>query len=112
MRSGFKSGDPASIFRVLGGSWVVVSRVLSRVTIIIAHVGGLITPLIATHEPPSTDAFGKHGIPASDFTACCYWLQPWGKEAMQRRKRSHPSFRLHIRNNRPGASLKLIVNQS
>ena len=30
---------------VLGGSWVVLSRVLVR---------GLVTPLITTHEPPST----------------------------------------------------------
>ena len=42
--------DPA----VLGGSWVVISRVISRVTILITHIRGLITPLITTHEPPST----------------------------------------------------------
>ena len=40
---------------VLGGSWVVISGVISRVTIVITHIGGLITPLITTHEPPSTD---------------------------------------------------------
>ena len=38
---------------LLGGSWVVISRVISRVTIIITHTRGLITPLITTHEPPS-----------------------------------------------------------
>ena len=42
---------------VLGGSWVVISKVISRViskvTILLAHNRGLITPLITTHEPPS-----------------------------------------------------------
>ena len=38
---------------LLGGSWVVISGVISRVTTIITHVRGLITLLIATHEPPS-----------------------------------------------------------
>ena len=38
---------------MLGGSWVVISRVISRITIRITHIGGLITPLITTHEPPS-----------------------------------------------------------
>ena len=38
---------------ILGGSWVVVSRVISRVTILITHIRGLITPLITTPEPPS-----------------------------------------------------------
>ena len=36
---------------VLGCSWVVVSGVISRVTIIITRVKGLITPLMTTHEP-------------------------------------------------------------
>ena len=35
---------------LLGGSWVVISRVISRVPIVIAYV---ITPLITTQEPPS-----------------------------------------------------------
>ena len=39
--------------QVLGGSWVVISRVISRVTIVISPIRGLIAPLIATHEPPS-----------------------------------------------------------
>ena len=33
---------------LLGGSWVVISRVISRVTILITHNRGLITPLITT----------------------------------------------------------------
>ena len=38
---------------LLGGSWVVISRVISRVAILITHIRGLLTPLITTHEPPS-----------------------------------------------------------
>ena len=38
---------------VLGGSWVVISRVTSRTTIVITHTRGLITPVITAHEPPS-----------------------------------------------------------
>ena len=40
--------------RVLGGSWVVIHGVIIRVTIHIAHIRGLITPLITTHEPRSS----------------------------------------------------------
>ena len=39
---------------LLGGSWVVISGVISKVTIVIIHIRGLITPLVTTHEPPST----------------------------------------------------------
>ena len=39
--------------RLLGGSWVVISGVIGRVTIIITHIRELITPFITTHEPPS-----------------------------------------------------------
>ena len=39
----------------LRGSWVVISRVIGRVTILITQIRGLITPLITTHEPPSSD---------------------------------------------------------
>ena len=35
---------------VRGGSWLLISRVISR---LITHIRGLITPLIATPEPPS-----------------------------------------------------------
>ena len=38
---------------VLGGSWVVISGVISMVTLILTHFRGLITPFITTHEPPS-----------------------------------------------------------
>ena len=39
---------------LLGGSWVVISRLIGKVTRIILHIRGLITPLITTHEPPSS----------------------------------------------------------
>ena len=37
---------------ILGGSWGGISTVLYRVTILITHIKGLMTPLITTHEPP------------------------------------------------------------
>ena len=44
------------LFRVkglLGGSWVVISGLISRATIVLTYVRGRISPLITTHEPPS-----------------------------------------------------------
>ena len=38
---------------LLGGSWLLISRAISRITAVITHIKGLITPLITTHEPPS-----------------------------------------------------------
>ena len=38
---------------LIGGSWVVISRAISRITRPITHIRGLITPLITTPEPPS-----------------------------------------------------------
>ena len=37
----------------VGGSWVVTSRIVSRLTMVITYIKGLITPLITTHEPPN-----------------------------------------------------------
>ena len=48
-----REGRKVSFNGILGGSWVVISGVMSRVTIVITHVRGLITQLITTHEPPS-----------------------------------------------------------
>ena len=42
---------------MLGGSWVVTSGVIFKVTIVVTHIRGLITPLITTHEPPSAICF-------------------------------------------------------
>ena len=38
----------------LAGSWVVISGLISRVSIVITHIRGLIAPLNTTHGPPST----------------------------------------------------------
>ena len=35
---------------------VVISGVMSKVTLIITHIGGRITPLLTTHEPPGTNS--------------------------------------------------------
>ena len=44
-------GAEATILRsLLGGSWVVISRGISRVTILIAHIRGFVTPLISTQN--------------------------------------------------------------
>ena len=49
-----KTQCSAQLAPILGGSWVVISGLISRVTRGITHITGLITPLITTHEPPST----------------------------------------------------------
>ena len=49
--------DWALIIR-LGGSWVVITGVISRVTIVMTQIGGLVTPLITTHELPRTKVLG------------------------------------------------------
>ena len=36
---------------ILGGSWVAISRVISRITMLTTHFRGLITLLITAHEP-------------------------------------------------------------
>ena len=41
------------VLRLLGGSGVVISRVISRVTILITQISGHITLLITTPEPQS-----------------------------------------------------------
>ena len=39
---------------LLGGSCVVISRVISRISIVIIHTTGFLTALRSTHAPPST----------------------------------------------------------
>ena len=42
-------GSELSSLRVLlGGSWVVISRVISRIAMVITYIRGLITPLRTT----------------------------------------------------------------
>ena len=47
---------------LLGGPCVVTNVVISRVTIPITFVKGLITPLITTHEPSSRCRFRPHPL--------------------------------------------------
>ena len=44
---------------LLGGSWVVISRVISPLSWVISIVTLIISPFITTHEPPSI--FGGRG---------------------------------------------------
>ena len=51
----FRPAASAVGLTVLGGSWLdinVISRAISKVTILVTHIQGLLTPLITTHEPP------------------------------------------------------------
>ena len=41
---------------LLGGSWVIRSSVISRITMVITYIRGLITPLATTHEPPRSNS--------------------------------------------------------
>ena len=60
---------------ILGGSWVVISRVINRVTILITLLRGLITPLITTHEPPSRDsALGFRSWGSAAEVAFVWWV--------------------------------------
>ena len=52
--SSFQGLFRATLLRTLGGSWVVLSRVTSPLIGLITIVTLLITPLITTHEPPSS----------------------------------------------------------
>ena len=51
MHSVRKPGEGGS--NLLGGSWVVISGVISPLIWVIIIATPLITPLITTHEPPS-----------------------------------------------------------
>ena len=51
--------EPSKPESFLGGSWVVLSGVISRVSILTTHNRVLITQLITTHEPPSGCYSGK-----------------------------------------------------
>ena len=45
------SGSRKTLKPLLGGPWVVMSGVISRETIVITHIRGLMTPLITTLKP-------------------------------------------------------------
>ena len=65
---------------VLGGSWVVISGAISKVTIVIIHIRGLITPFITPHEPPSSPYRPPLKGPFQAMPAtmgCSSWAAPW-----------------------------------
>ena len=55
-----------SLTSVLGGSWVVISGIISRLTLIITHLRGLIAKITTTHEP-SSRFVGHEGFAVWDF---------------------------------------------
>ena len=70
----------AGLHSLLAGSWVVINRV----TILITHIRGLITPLITTPEPPSRSCVILHHLcrRLSDvgfwLAACSIWSSGYG----------------------------------
>ena len=69
---------PLNARTLLRGSWVVTSGGISRVTIIITHISGLITPLITTHEPSST-ATSRIGCSSAVLPQVCFTNQDEAK---------------------------------
>ena len=64
---------------LLGGSWGVISRVesiLSMVTIVLPHISGLITPFITPHEPPSTGRARRAWRSSFPVARCVCALNP------------------------------------
>ena len=55
---------------LLGGSWVVLSGVVIRVTIAITHIKGFISLLITTHEPRGRE---DYSAPESWFIGFGVW---------------------------------------
>ena len=70
------------IYSILGGSWVVIHGAISRVTILLTHIRGLITPLITTREPPSINYIymgnAKDLYIISPIIDCYCVLGKWG----------------------------------
>ena len=65
---------------LLGGSWVVISGVMSPLIWVITIVTRLITPLIPTHEPPSSRGRGREGLRGSFHgTVLLQRLGTWAK---------------------------------
>ena len=48
-----------------------MTRVISRVTMVITYIRGLITPLITTHEPPSTQGSLESAQLTQDMLKTC-----------------------------------------
>ena len=71
--------------RVLGGSWVVLSRVITRVTILITLIRGLITPLLTTPEPPSRQTWAElRSSPLRNPQSCLKFLRPRSPKVTQK----------------------------
>ena len=64
---------------LLGGSWVVISGVISMVTIPITHIRGHITLLITTHEPPSRLGLGGFGVAGLANGLQAHWYEKYLK---------------------------------
>ena len=62
---------------ILGGSRVIISGVISRVTVVITHTGGLIAPLRTTHEPPSRHFRGVLGFGAFELRSTQLRVLGW-----------------------------------
>ena len=64
---------------LLGGSWAVTCGAIGRVTVLITHIRGLMTPLIIAHEPPSR-LFSVTMLYLSGFSIlwcfCLYTVNP------------------------------------
>ena len=58
------------VWRLLGGSWVVISRVISPSKWVIVAPTRLIPPFITTHEPPSRVSSRRSFLPARQSDGC------------------------------------------
>ena len=58
------AGSPEFLEAVLGGSWVVISGVISPLIWVISIVTLLIPPLITTHESPSSPLLHVIALPS------------------------------------------------
>ena len=67
---------------ILGGSWVVISGVISRPNINITHIRGIVTVLITTHEPPRIGSSLNQGPFSGPYYkgAVLYWGPKRGPE--------------------------------
>ena len=91
---------------LLGGSWVVISGVISRITIVITRIRGLITLLITTHEHPSTAT--TTACASSETTTSTATLTPTKTTAKTGLTRMTATQRRRI----PSYSLLLLQNTS
>ena len=96
---------------ILGGSWVVINGLISRVTMLTSHIRGLITPLITTRGPGAPESsrhFSKArgedlgaqardepSKPASSSDWKCTPLPPAGSKSKHAKLRNPPFFAGH-----------------